>query len=365
VLPRIDLDSIVLGDRLYAGLLLVPAALMVLGLIYAAKHFRDSREFKRRRHVPIAERLPHWGDAPFWLGAVVALALTIAAVTRPQAIVDRVRTAGIDLIVLQDGSASMHVRDVAPDRWRRSVRFLRTLAESLRWKDDRIALALFARIAAPQVRLTRDPNTFFFFLDHLARESPFPLDDDTTWDTNIELGVYWGTRLVEKDDELHGRSKNIRAFVLVSDGQAWSGEVQRALQLAQLREIPVFVVGVGTASGGVIPEPPRRPAALTASPLHSALDRASLRAIATAGGGRYFDLDRQSDERLAGTILDDIRRRAGSGGVQPIVQDLYWPLLVAAAGLLCAGVLFVHDRGELLLQTLGAAVALVLVWTIG
>src|ERR671937_3155440 len=139
----------------------------------------------------------------------------------------RPRKAGVDLIVLQDGSASMHVTDVAPDRWQRSVRFLRVLAESLRWKDDRIALALFAHIAAPQVRLTRDPNTFFFFLDHLDRESPFPLKDDTTWDTNIELGIAWGLRLIERDQELYGKSPNAKAFVLVSAGQAWSGEVAR------------------------------------------------------------------------------------------------------------------------------------------
>ena len=38
----------------------------------------------------------------------------------------------------------------------------RTLGESLAWRDDRIAMALFAHIAAPQgMRLTKDPNTFF------------------------------------------------------------------------------------------------------------------------------------------------------------------------------------------------------------
>ena len=91
-------------------------------------------------------------------------------------------------------------------------------------------MALFAHIAAPQVRLTKDPNTFFFFLDHLAQESPFRLEDDTTWDTNIELGIAWGMRLIEKDTEIHGKSPNAKAFVLITDGQAWSGEVARALK---------------------------------------------------------------------------------------------------------------------------------------
>ena len=58
------------------------------------------------------------------------------------------------------------------------MQFLRTLGESLRWEDDRVALALFAHIATPQMRLTKDPNTYFFFLDHLEDESPFRLEDE-------------------------------------------------------------------------------------------------------------------------------------------------------------------------------------------
>src|SRR4029077_585768 len=136
------------------------------------------------------------------------------------------------LIILQDGSASMRVQDAPGDRWQRSMRFLRVLGESLRWKEDRIAMALFAHVATPQIRLTNDPNTYFFFLDHLNRESPFRLEDDATWDTNIELGIYWGVRLTEKDEELNGHSPNAKVFVLISDGQAWTGEVSQALKLA-------------------------------------------------------------------------------------------------------------------------------------
>ena len=33
----------------------------------------------------------------------------------------------------------MRTPDVAGDRWRRSMRFLRVLGESLAWKDDRMA----------------------------------------------------------------------------------------------------------------------------------------------------------------------------------------------------------------------------------
>ena len=124
----------------------------------------------------------------------------------------------------------MRVKDVAGDRWQRSVRFLRTIGDSLSWNDDRIALALFAHIAAPQIRLTKDPNTFFFFLDHLDKEPPFRINDVTTWDTNLELGIYWGLRVIERDEDLHGKNSNAKLFVLVSDGEAWSGKVATSHQ---------------------------------------------------------------------------------------------------------------------------------------
>jgi hypothetical protein len=311
-----------------------------------------------------------------------------------------VRTSGIDLVVLQDGSASMRVRDVRTDRWRRSMTFLRTLGESLRWEDDRVALALFATIAAPQIRLTRDPNTFFFFLDHLEDQSPFRVEDDSTWDTNIERGIYWGLRLIDKDAELQGnvlrtqnqpqnqpqqsaasalsargtapqqaglkpgpttaasaRSRKPRAFLLVSDGQAWSGQVAKSLEMAQERRIPVFVVGVGTTAGGVIPDPaigPGRP------PITSTLDRASLSVIATAGGGRYFELDRESDREIANAVIDATRRRAEAASVDESTRDLYWPLLLLAAAFLGVGSIFLRDRASLGLL-LAASVIVLLV----
>ncbi len=147
-----------------------------------------------------------------------------------------------------------------------------------------MALTLFAHIATPQIRLTSDPNTFFFFLDHLADTSPFRLEDDTSWDTNIALGVTWGLRIIEKDEEIRGPTDNARLFVLITDGQAWSGTVEESLMAARRKGVPLFVVGVGTEGGGIISDP-KRTTLDTSAPVFSRLDRASLRAIATAGNG--------------------------------------------------------------------------------
>jgi len=343
------------GAPQYLPLLVIPGVLLLLWLRQAWKRRGDVAALRRRRLVPVRERIPFLGELLFWLCLLLALGLTITAVARPQTTSSIIRTAGVDLIVLQDGSASMHVGDVGgrgSNRWRRAVGFLRMLGESLRWEDDRVALALFAHIATPQVRLTKDPNTYFFFLDHLDTAPPFRLEDDASWDTNIERGLYWGLRLLDKDEEIQGKSPNAKAFILISDGQAWSGEVAKSLQLVQERGIPVHVVGVGTTAGGIIPDPKRD---ATQAAIRSTLDRSSLSTIATAGGGRYFELGREPDREIASAIIDLTRRRAGGQGVQETFNDRYREFLMGAAGLLIFGILFLRDQATLGLQLAAGA----------
>lgn len=362
----IDLTGLRFAAPAFLPLLAVPALLLVVWGWQALRRRRDVGEMRRHRRLPTArasatERLPVLGDLAFWLCLLAALSFVIVALARPVAVASMVRTSGIDLVVLQDASASMRVRDVPQDRWRRSMRFLRVLGESLQWQEDRVALAIFATIAAPQVRLTRDPNTYFFFLDHLQDAPPFRIEDDTTWDTNIERGIYWGLRLIDKDAELNrgkpaALTNNPKAFVLVSDGQSWSGTVAKSIALAQERRVPLYVVGVGTTVGGIIPEPNRLPDRAAVS---SQLDRGSLAAIATAGGGRYFELDRDSDRDIANAIIDATRRRAASGDVEESTRDLYWSALLSAAAFLVLGVLFLRDRASLALGIAAAAVTLI------
>jgi len=362
MIPKIDFSTVRFEEPQYLWLLVAPALLLALWFWQTAKRRGDARQFAHRRTLPVRERFQFFGGLLFWLCLILASASAIVALARPLARISLVRTAGIDLVILQDGSTSMRVSDVMGNRWQRAMRFLRQIGESISWRDDRIAMALFARISTPQVRLTKDPNTYFFFLDHLGEESPFRLEDDTSWDTNTELGIYWGLKLVDRDEQLHGKSPNAKAFILVSDGQDWSGEVAKSLALAKARGIPVYAVGVGTSNGGYIPEPPRTSSSgPPLPPVFSVLDRASLSVIATAGSGKYFELDRESDREIANQIIEATRRRAGFQGVQEGTEPLYWRFLVLAAFLVGGGALFLHERSELMIQVVGAAIVLMIV----
>lgn len=354
----IDFTRFGFGEPIYLWLLVAPAMLLLLWMWQVLRRRADARDGVRERLLPVRERYTSIGDLPFWLCLLIAVSLCIVAVARPHTRLWVAGTAGADFVILLDGSASMYIRDVAPDRWQRSIRFVRTFTEALSWKQDRVGLALFAYFAAPQVRLTKDPNALFFFLEHLADQPPFRLEDDPTWNTNIEEGVLWGLRLVETNEELFGKANNPKAFVVISDGQAWSGRAAIALAAARAADVSVHVVGVGTTAGGLIPEAAGRNARL--SRIQGALDRDSLRAIARAGGGDYFEIGREPDRDVAARLINSVRRRAPVAPREERQEELYWQCLVAAAVFLCLGTFVLRQGTELWWQAGGALVALLI-----
>ncbi len=359
----IDVESLRFGEPLYLWLLLVPALLLVVWCWLVVRRRIDARAYRAARLVPVRERFSPIGELAFWLALIAALSLTILALSRPQGITAIVRSPGVDIVLLMDGSSSMRVRDMGTDRWRRSMEWVRTLTKTLSWTGDRMALATFADIAVPQVRLTRDPNTILFFLDHLDDEPTFRLENDTSWNTNVEDAIYWGVKLVDTDREMYGPTKNARTFVVLSDGQVWSGNVQRAINEAARRNIAVDVIGVGTSNGGVIPLPRDEKGVVLAGfePIRSTIDRTSLREIARAGNGEYFEIGTAPDEQIAARIIQNASRRSGNNRVDESLDELYWYLLAAAAGCLGLGVLFVKQRVQLGFGLAAALALLILI----
>jgi len=342
-------------------LLVFPLIFFALWIVLSVRRTIEVRAYHTERVVPLPEKLPLVGRLGFWFFLILSCACIIVAVARPQALVSSYESSAVDFIVLLDGSTSMRVTDVSPTRWARATEWLRVFAESLSWEEQRVALALFASRPAPQIRLTSDPNAFFFFLDHLSVEPPFRIEDIASWDTNIEQGIFWALKMIDVDEELYGSRKNPKALIVISDGQAWSGEVQKSLELARSREVRVHVIGVGSSAGGLIPNAPRGRYEPELEEVHSRLDRESLREIATEGGGKYFELGNRSDRAIALDITSSAYRSS------PIIQiaqensDLYWFWLLAAGVFFVVGLLWVRESLFLLLQLVIGLLAVLLV----
>ena len=82
-------------------------------------------------------------------------------------------------------------------------------------------------------------------------------------------------------------------------------------------------------------------------PIRSIIDRTSLREIARAGNGEYFEIGTAADEQIAARIIQNAARRSGNEQVDEAFDELYWYLLAAAAGCVAVGVLFVKQRLQL------------------
>ena len=89
------------------------------------------------------------------------------------------------------------------------------------------------------------------------------------------------------------------------------------------------------------------------------LDRQSLQAIASAGGGEYHEIWADTDLDVALQILTAVQRGAQATQREETFTELYWWLLAAAAALVGLGTVLLKERGQLWWQ-LGTATALVI-----
>ena len=125
-------------------------------------------------------------------------------------------------------------------------------------------------------------------------------------------------------------------------------------------KIPVHVVGIGTSTGGMIPEPARPDGTRPPPVIRSVLDRASLVQLAVAGGGEYFEIGDEPDRIVAFRIVERLRRRADMVKDVESFDEFYGRVLMAAAVVLVIGTAFLRKRTELAWQAAGALAVVLL-----
>jgi hypothetical protein len=225
----------------------------------------------------------------------------ILALARPRAWPPASPAPTLDIVVLQDGSASMSVRVC------RAVRgaldqFLRTLGDALRWDGDRVAMTVFAHMARRDPAHARSDDDLFF-LDHLSIGSPLPLTDDMAGQR--EGGIAWGLRVLRRIAKSRS-SQNAPVFLLISDGEA--GRVARG---GPSRRHP--------ALRGRRGHDRRRSHALMPLPVEGDPRRSFHISIAGVAAPRdegrgYFELDQELDRDIANTVIRTARRSAPANG---------------------------------------------------
>ena len=223
-------------------------------------------------------------DLAGWLGLILLL-LTLAG-PRWQHEDATVFRSGSDIAVVMDMSRSMRVVDgqsgaaqpkhaVRQDRLHREKDELHDFLQRLH--GDRVALVAFAGRAFLLSPLTPDYGVVM----HLARQ----LRPDMITDQGSDLAA----ALRQAMQALKPARGHGRAVVLLTDGEnVDQGELKQAAAALARASIPVFVLGVGTPEGGLVPADDGRFVHDAAGRVaQSRLHEQRLKALARATGGVY------------------------------------------------------------------------------
>lgn len=153
--------------------------------------------------------------------------------------VRQVTSEGSDLLIALDVSPSMLSMDVKPNRLARAKDAIRWIVDSL--KGDRVGLILFSGDSFLMCPLTNDYAAFMMFLDSASPDSIYLKGTDI------------GSALRDAYRVFKDKKLTSRILVLITDGEDHEGSVEEAAKLFRESDVAVYTVGIGSASGEVIP----------------------------------------------------------------------------------------------------------------
>jgi len=258
----------------------------------------------------------------------------ILALAHPQLIQERkVPHPGVmDVVFLLDTSPSMRASDIQPSRLVRALEVIGAFART-KLAHDRIGLVSFAGNSMIISYLTEDSNNILYYLDYLK--------EDTTLShgTNIGRGLRNGLTVIRKETEMSPEAaRNKKVFILLSDGEDNSSELDAAVDEVRGQAIKVHSIGVGSSEGAPIPIAYERgrPVYLEdnkGNRIITRFDERTLQWIAEKTGGKFYRSF--SGFELEKTFSEIVLKEREITGFKKVVeyQDFYQGFLVAAVGI--------------------------------
>ena len=223
-------------------LLVVP---VIAGFMYRG-FVQGRREFRRFKGNTTANRLydiftiKWFFSSFFFLLTIVFGILSLAGFTGQRGNPETV-PAELDVIFAVDVSRSMWAEDVNPSRLNITSSTIQSLSGGL--TGTRMGMVVFKGEAAVLVPVTEDRSVFDSAVEYL---SPAAI---SAGGTNLEACIRTAAKAFP------GNEDRRRVILLFSDGEQHEGDIQRALEFAQQREVTIHTIGVGTKEGGTIPLP--------------------------------------------------------------------------------------------------------------
>ena len=207
----------------------------------------------------------------------LALGLIVAVIARPQSSssIENMTREGIDIVMAMDASASMLSKDFRPNRLEAAKEVAKDFVEDRPF--DRVGVVMYEGESFTQVPLTTDHRVVIDGIDALETG-------------RVEGGTAIGMGLATAVNRLRKSDAKSKVVILITDGENNQGQIEPldAAQLAQLEDVRVYTVGVGTIGKAKSPVRQRSDGSFIYDWVEVNIDEPTLKAIAEQTGGRYF-----------------------------------------------------------------------------
>jgi Ca-activated chloride channel family protein len=230
---------------------------------------------------------------------ILAVVLITVAVVRPQALMgeEEVKLKGVNIMFVVDLSGSMVAEDLKPDRIRAEKKVLEDFVKQT--QQDQVGLVVFGAKSFTQSPLT---------LDHEVLATAIKEIDLNTVDAD---GTAIGDGLMTAVNRLSEFAGQTNVIVLSTDGTNNRGEEPlKAAEMAALRKIRIYAIGIGAKGGAPIYTPDqfgvKKQYVLDGKPMNWEEPNDKLMGELTAKtGGEYF---RATDEKSLAVIYTKINK---------------------------------------------------------
>ncbi|MCP4216381.1 MAG: VWA domain-containing protein [bacterium] len=265
------------------------------------------------------------GEIDFFKTGLVTLALAffILALAGPQwgSEYETMDVKGIEMVFLLDTSTSMRAEDLKPNRLEVAKQFIVSTVDTL--TTDYVSLLNFAGVAYVQCPLTIDYEAFKL----MAEASVISPKEEQG--TDFERAFVLALKTFEKS------KSNEKVLVLITDGEDQEKTWEKAVPLLTEQKIKVFAVGVGVASGALIPEKNENGEVVgwkkdkQGEIVKTKLDENALVQLAHRTGGQYFRLTDAAAGDSILNVLKNFERNVLSNKVKETkIKRYYFPLLI-------------------------------------
>ena len=261
------------------------------------------------------------------VAALTTLGTLVVAAMRPQLLIEwrLPEYERRDLVLVLDRSVSMRAADVPPTRFARAVTEIKQFLEEKPAEIDRVALVGFSNAAIAVSHFTRNVDSLYFYLDWMAE------------DTRPNFGTDIGTALLTASDVItRDKQPGTKVVLLISDGEDDGEVLDTAINELRNKGVTLYSVGVGGSRPVDVAVPADDGVGEAGWALRVTFNEATLRSVASAGGGRYYRS--QTGHELLDAMRDLASRERRQIGfvTQTEYRDLHPFALGVAALAACA-----------------------------